>query len=79
MLTVDPARQRMGIGAKMMEVGLALADELRLPVYLESTPAGKGLYDRFGFRVKRETVFDMAKYGGEGEWTSWVMIRDAKA
>jgi ribosomal protein S18 acetylase RimI-like enzyme len=78
-LTVDPRRQKLGIGTKLMEAGLAMTDELHLPVYLESTPAGKRLYERFGFRVQKETKFDLAKYGGEGDWTSWIMIREARS
>jgi predicted N-acetyltransferase YhbS len=79
LLTVDKYHQRMGIGAKLVEVGLADADRLDLPVYLESTAAAKALYARSGFAQMGETRFDLAKYGGEGEWASWVMVREAKS
>jgi ribosomal protein S18 acetylase RimI-like enzyme len=79
LLTVDGKHQRMGIGAKLVEIGLEDADRHDLPVYLESTAAGKVLYERSGFVTKEETQFDLAKFGGEGLWISWAMVRAAKS
>jgi GNAT superfamily N-acetyltransferase len=47
---VDPAHQREGIGAALVEPALALCDSEKYPAYLEATsPLSIPLYERFGF------------------------------
>jgi GNAT superfamily N-acetyltransferase len=49
MLLVDPAYRGRGIGTRLMRT--AVAGLARCPtVMLDATPAGKGLYERLGFR-----------------------------
>jgi hypothetical protein len=36
----------------LLEWGTKQADRARLPAFLESSPMGKPLYERMGFRVK---------------------------
>jgi ribosomal protein S18 acetylase RimI-like enzyme len=63
--------QGQGIAKRLLFKGLELADEAGEDVYLESTPAAKGLYQRVGFEVLEEfTVKD--------EFPMTVMLRKAK-
>jgi hypothetical protein len=55
--------------------GLERADKAGLPAFVESTEAGKSLYRSLGWEPVKETVFDLAKYGGEGVDKSTAMIR----
>lgn len=49
MLATRPNRQRLGAGAALLKHGLDLADSLGLPVRLEASPVGYGLYKKYGF------------------------------
>lgn len=58
-MTVHPDYQGRGIAKRLLLQGLELAGEAGQDVYLESTPSGKGLYQRMGFEVLEEfTVKD---------------------
>jgi ribosomal protein S18 acetylase RimI-like enzyme len=64
--------QGQGIAKRLLLKGLELADEAGEDVYLESTPAAKGLYQRVGFEVLEEfTVRDT--------FPMTVMLRKAKS
>ncbi|KAF2147912.1 hypothetical protein K461DRAFT_283055 [Myriangium duriaei CBS 260.36] len=47
----DPNYRRRGAGGMMMQWGCDLADHLFLPIWVEATPKGKLLYERFGFEI----------------------------
>lgn len=54
---VHPRAQRRGIGARLMEPGLAGADAAGLPCYLQtSDPANVAYYQRFGFEVIQPAI-----------------------
>lgn len=56
-LGVRPRGQRSGIGRRLMEPGLARADEARLPCHLHtSDPANIAYYQRFGFEVAQREI-----------------------
>lgn len=50
-LAVDPAHQRRGIGRQLVEWGLQQARQEQVPVGLEASIKGVGLYERLGFRT----------------------------
>jgi ribosomal protein S18 acetylase RimI-like enzyme len=55
LLGVDPAQQGHGIGAALIEGGIARADDDGLPAYLEtSNPKNLAWYRRFGFEIEQE-------------------------
>ncbi|MEW5855257.1 MAG: GNAT family N-acetyltransferase [Myxococcota bacterium] len=63
---VHPTRQGRGLGGALLRRACALADDARVPAYLETAnPTNLRLYERYGFRV-RETVM---AYGGPPVWT----------
>lgn len=64
-LAVHPDHQRRGIGSKLLNWGLERARREGVRVGTEASPAGKGLYEKFGFEVVREVVWDEGR-GEEG-------------
>jgi len=51
LLGVDPKYQRRGIGAQLVKHGFSMAREGGLPMALEATVAGRGLYSKLGFKT----------------------------
>ena len=75
-LITDPAHHRRGAGARLVRWGTEQADAAQLPCFLESSVMGRPLYARCGFTPRHEEVFELSKYGGEGQDMNTVMIRD---
>ena len=48
-VAVKPEHQRKGAGALLTQWGLDIAEQLQLPVYLESSPQARRLYSKLGF------------------------------
>lgn len=55
MMVTRTSDQGRGAGGMMMRWGMGRADEERVACYLDSTPEGKLLYERFGFGDAVET------------------------
>ncbi|EGO52098.1 hypothetical protein NEUTE1DRAFT_90027 [Neurospora tetrasperma FGSC 2508] len=56
-LVCQTNRQRLGAGKALLHWGTTLADELGLPLFLESSPTAYNLYKQFGF--EDIDVFDL--------------------
>ena len=70
---VRPDRQGQGLGTALLTPGLAAADGLGLPVYLESSnEKNLPLYRRFGFEVVSEQRLPA---GGPSIWPMWRAAR----
>jgi GNAT superfamily N-acetyltransferase len=74
-----PEHERKGAGTALMEWGIRLADSEGLPIRLLSSPHGFELYRRFGFVELGRVTVDLARWGGEGEFTWYLMNRGPKA
>lgn len=73
LIAVDPAFQNKGIGARLMEFGLAICDRSGLPVFLASSnSANLPFYRRLGFSL----VTDMRMPGLP---VMYPMIREGRA
>jgi predicted N-acetyltransferase YhbS len=72
----DPQHHRRGAGSMLIKWGTSQADIAQLPCFLESSVMGRPLYASHGYTPRHEEVFDLSKYGGEGEDMNTVMIRD---
>lgn len=70
-----PEYQGKGAAAAHIKWGLELADEEKLPVFLEAGPVAKTLYLKFGFVVVGEIVHDLSLAGGKGEFVHSLMVR----
>ncbi|KAF1935176.1 hypothetical protein EJ02DRAFT_460598 [Clathrospora elynae] len=75
-LATDPEHHRRGAGAMLVDWGVRKADSAQLPSFLESSPMGRPLYERMGFRPKEVVMWDLKKYGLEGTDNSTVMLRE---
>lgn len=62
LLAVHPEYRRLGAGAALMKVGLAAADEKGVGAVIESTDAGRPLYEKCGLKSEiDEMVFDVGE------------------
>ncbi|KAK4493839.1 hypothetical protein PRZ48_015024 [Zasmidium cellare] len=83
LLLVSPKHQHRGIGSQLLQFVLNEADRRGLPVGLESTPAGLGLYKRHGFGEAKVIKADMRRFGWREAYDEeaakrvW-MVRDAR-
>lgn len=75
-LITDPEYQRRGLGARLLNVGLDLADAEGKKSYIEATSEGHPLYLKLGWRDVDRFDVDFNKYGGERPGTTWIMMRD---
>lgn len=75
LLITHPAHRRRGAGSMLIDWGLKQADVAGLPTYLEASPMGLPLYERWGFEPRKKTVFELDRYGGKGVEVNTAMIR----
>lgn len=75
-LAVSPAYQRQGLGAMLLEEGLAVADRDNAKTYLESSEAGQNLYRKHGWKQIDELLIDLEPHGGSGEYSEICMMRE---
>ncbi|KIW94951.1 uncharacterized protein Z519_04931 [Cladophialophora bantiana CBS 173.52] len=78
LLQTDPKYQGRGAGGMLIKWGLDIADELRLPAYLESSPAAHNLYQKFGFRDIDKTTLDPKWNYGSADASIYFMLREVK-
>lgn len=65
---VDPSAQGMGIGTRLLEHGIALADEAGQACYLETmTERNAAWYETFGFKAREPEISFVP--GGPPTWT----------
>lgn len=64
MLHTDPEYQGRGAGSALIEWGKQKANELGLPIYLESSTKGHRFYKKHGFTDVEVMDIDFTPYGG---------------
>lgn len=74
-LATRPEFNRQGVGAMALQWGLEKADELGLPIWLEGSPQGVGLYKKHGFKVLDTLPWDARDYGHHEALTHLCMMR----
>jgi predicted N-acetyltransferase YhbS len=74
-----PEQQRKGAGTALIQWGIQLADIEGLSIRLTSTCHSIGLYRKFEFVELGQVTFDLACWGGEGDFTYYLMSREPKA
>lgn len=70
-LVTHPEHHRRGAGALLMKKGLEQVDEAGVECYLEASPVGRPLYERWGFEPVKDIALDLRTWGGSEEitWT----------
>ncbi|KAI0414030.1 acyl-CoA N-acyltransferase [Xylaria grammica] len=69
-IAVHPDYQRRGAGRLLMQWGIAVAESLGLPIYLESTGPGNSLYQAMGFdKLTHAQIIHKAEVTGSLEDT----------
>ncbi|KIW59092.1 hypothetical protein PV05_03567 [Exophiala xenobiotica] len=76
LLQTDPKYQGRGAGGMLIQWGLDMADQLRIPAYLESSPNAHGLYYKYGFKDIGQFTLDPKWNYGDADGTIYFMIRD---
>jgi len=74
-----PEHERKGAGTALIDWGIRLADSEGLYIRLLATSHGIGLYRKFGFEELGHVTFDLARWGGGGDFTYYLMNRELKA
>lgn len=75
-LATHPAHHRRGAAKMLLEWGVGKADEEGWRTYLDASPVGVKSYERVGFRIVKEVVFERGEWGGEGRDWWGVMVRE---
>ncbi|KAF1963654.1 acyl-CoA N-acyltransferase [Byssothecium circinans] len=70
---------RRGAGGLLLTDGLRRADEAGVEAYLESSPMGRPLYERFGFVPIKDVSLDLKRWDGHKELTWTLMKRPVQA
>ncbi|MCJ1321693.1 hypothetical protein MMC15_007038 [Xylographa vitiligo] len=79
LLCVDPASQRGGAGTALVRWGTKIADERGVEAILESTLAGRHLYEQNGFYVVEKMEWDVPeKFSGRAKPDVFFMRRPAR-
>ncbi|KAA8911078.1 acyl-CoA N-acyltransferase [Sphaerosporella brunnea] len=69
-VAVSMAAQRRGVGTALMRVGMRAAEEDGVPLALEASDQGEGLYRKLGFRLRRRfNLYFEGESGGVMVWT----------
>lgn len=76
LLQTEPKHQGRGAGSMLIQWGLDIANKLRLPAYLESSPAGHKLYQKYGFQDIGELVMNPKWNYGPANPSIYFMLRD---
>jgi len=77
-LVTHPKHHRRGVGKMQLQWGIEQAEKLSLPVYLESSPMGRPLYERVGFETLDWLPFDAKQWGLDHDLPHALMLRPAK-
>ncbi|KAK4611505.1 hypothetical protein CLAFUW4_13508 [Fulvia fulva] len=71
--------QRQGAGTVLVQQGLALAEQLGLPGYVEASTVGYHLYSKLGFEQVDTATIKAADWDGDRDRTLVAMVRPATA
>lgn len=77
-LATHPEHRKRGAARMLLDVGLKRADEEGLVMALTATEAARGIYERRGFELVKECLFDRKEWGGEGVDWHGCMVRGSR-
>lgn len=71
---VHPDFQRRGVGSMLLQWAKEGGNELK-KIWVTSTPQARIVYEKHGWKVVETTEIDLKKYGGEGTYVRYWMLR----
>ncbi|KAJ7362605.1 hypothetical protein DFH08DRAFT_682672 [Mycena albidolilacea] len=77
-LAVHPNNKGKGIATALVESGMRQAKTMGLPVFIQALKAGRGVYEKLGFKEVWRIIQDDSMYGGTGEYGVYLMVYDVK-
>ncbi|KAE8149872.1 acyl-CoA N-acyltransferase [Aspergillus avenaceus] len=75
-LAVHPDNKGKGIGSALAASGIRYAEKVGIPLFVLAFKAGRGVYERLGFKEVDRVIQDDSQYGGLGEYGAYFMIYD---
>ncbi|KAI5206626.1 hypothetical protein E4T38_03670 [Aureobasidium subglaciale] len=78
-LATHPMHRKRGAARMLLEKGTKAADEAGLDMYLQASPVGVGVYQKFGFEVVSVEDIDLNPYGVDKVDTRTYMKRVAQS
>jgi len=66
-LFTEPSYQRRGMGNALIEYGNQLADEAKLPIFLQASPYGYPIYAKHGFEIVQHLDVDLREWAPGAE------------
>ena len=78
LIAVRPCYRRRGLGTRLTEEGLKIAEAVGAKTYLQASPLGLQLYKRLGFKPIAGITVDLKEYGGDEVISEVCMIKEAE-
>ncbi|KAK7934964.1 acyl-CoA N-acyltransferase [Apiospora marii] len=72
-LAVHPDNKGRGIASLLVGNGVVAAQKMNVDIYMMAYEAGLNVYKKFGFEILESNVQDLAKWGGEGPYATYMM------
>ncbi|CAG7944769.1 unnamed protein product [Penicillium nalgiovense] len=76
LLATLPEYQGRGFGSAVLKWGMEKADASQSRIFLEGTPEGVPIYLKHGWKILEEVVMDYTQFGGVGQESFFLMMRD---
>jgi N-acetylglutamate synthase-like GNAT family acetyltransferase len=76
LLAVHPTCQHLGRGSQLLSPTLSLSHKQNAKCFVQASPAGMGLYRKFGWEDVDSVVFDFSAWGGGKGVRICLMIRE---
>jgi len=79
-LSLSNSHQRLGIGTLMINQWFKdiQIDAKHAPAFVVSSANGKGLYEKFGWKVVKTIAVPLKDFGWEEPYVNWCMVREAR-
>lgn len=74
-----PQHQGQGVGKALLRWGIERAEAEHRRIYLEATMEGLPVYEKSGWRALEQVDIDYTRWGGQGEQTLTLMVRDPRS
>ncbi|KAM0811829.1 hypothetical protein AB5N19_12185 [Seiridium cardinale] len=77
-LAVHPDHKGQGVATLLVESGIAVSERLGVDLIVMAYKSAIGVYKRLGFQMLEYLIQDDSKFGGEGDFGAYFMLRRAR-